>query len=373
MSHANIRRYLKHGTLPQLAVFEASARLGSFTRAAEELHLAQPTVSVQIKKLAETVGLPLFEQVGKRIFLTEPGRRLYATARELFRTIENVEDAFAGLRGLKSGRLRLAVSTAGKYFAPRLLAEFVQRHPGLEVSLQIKNRQELLASMTDNEADLYVFANPPQDPELVRLAILPNLMVMLARADHPLAREANISVARFAQQPFLMREPGSGTRMVAEAFFATHGFAPRVRMELSTNEAIKQAILAGLGVSIMPRYTLALEPEDDRLTCLDVEGFPLVGHWYLVYPGAKQLSLVARAFIDFARSEAKPLLSGDHAQNALSPYSEASTPAPDPGPCSAPAVLTSGVRARKRRHARRPSPRRASLKRPATGCPRPKG
>ncbi len=315
MPNSRIKRYLKHGTLPQFAVFEASARLGSFTRAAEELHMAQPTVSVQIKKLTETVGLPLFEQVGKRIFLTEPGRQLYASCEQVFRTIANVEDSFADIRGLKSGRLWLAVSTTGKYFAPRMLAAFIQRHPGVEVSLQIHNRRTLIDRLTNNEDDLYIFANPPREPEVVRQAILPNPMVVFARADHPLARETRIPLARLAQEPFLMREPGSGTRMVAQELFDRHGLEPMVRMELCTNEAIKQAILAGLGVSIMSRYTLGLDTGQQQLVSLDVEGFPLEGHWYFVYPAGKQLSLVASKFMEFVRVEAKQLVLDHLARN----------------------------------------------------------
>lgn len=308
MPHSRIQRYLKHGTLPQLSVFEASARLNSFTRAAEELHMAQPTVSVQIKKLTETVGLPLFEQIGKQIFLTDPGRHLYTYCQEVFRTLASLEDTMADIRGLESGRLRLAVSTTGKYFAPRMLAAFIERHPGVEVSLQIHNRRALIDRLAKNEDELYIFANPPQEHEIVRQAILPNPMVVFARADDPLVHERHIPLARLAQEPFLMREPGSGTRMVAQELFDKHGLAPTVRMELSTNEAVKQAILGGLGVSIMSRYTLGLDTEQHRLVTLDVEGFPLERHWYFVYPVGRRLSVVATTFMDFVRVEAKQLV-----------------------------------------------------------------
>ena len=308
MLQSKIRRYVKHGVLPQLTVFEAIARLGSFTRAAEELFLAQPTVSVQIKKLTETIGLPLFEQVGKRVYLTEPGRHLYAACQQIFDALSNLEDTFSDIRGLKSGRLQLAVISTGKYFAPRMLAAFVQQHPGVEVSLQIHNRQTLIERLADNEDDLYIFDNPPQEPDVVTQMILPNPLVVFARADHPLAEEKNIPFERFAQEPFLIREPGSGTRMVVQQLFDQHGLKPWIRMELSTNEAIKQAILAGLGVSILSRYTLGLDVEQTQLITLDVEDFPLEHHWYFVYPSGKQLSLVARTFMDFVRVEAKQLV-----------------------------------------------------------------
>ena len=308
MQQSKIRRYLKHGTLPQLSVFEAVSRLGSYTRAAEELYMAQPTVSVQIKKLTDTIGLPLFEQLGKRVHLTDAGRELYATCQGIFETLNTAEDNFANLRGLKSGRLRLAASTTGKYFAPRLLAAFVQQHPGIEVSLQIHHRETLLDRMSENADDLYIFTNPPPESEAMRQVILPNPMVAFARADHPLARQKNIPFERFAREPFLMREPGSGTRMVAQQVFESRGAKPSIRMELSTNEAIKQAILAGLGVSIMSRYTLGLDVEQDQLVTLDVEGFPLEHHWHFVYPIGKQLPMVAQAFMDFSRQQAKSLV-----------------------------------------------------------------
>ncbi len=307
MPQAKIHRYLKHGTLPQFNVFEAVARLGSFTRAAEELYMAQPTVSVQIKKLTETIGLPLFEQVGKRVYLTEAGRELCATCQGIFETLNAAEDNFANLRGLKSGQLRLAVSTTGKYFAPRMLAVFVQKYPGVEVALQIHNRGRLLERMSENLDDLYIFTNPPTDAEIVTQMILPNPMVVFARADHPLAQQKKIPFERFAREPFLMREPGSGTRMVAQEIFEAHRKKPVVRMELSTNEAIKQAILAGLGVSIMSRYTLGLDTGHDHLVTLDVEGFPIARYWYFVYPIGKQLSMISQAFMDFVRREAKHL------------------------------------------------------------------
>ena len=308
MPHPNIRRFLKHGTLPQLRVFEASARLRSFARAAQELHMAQPTASVQIKKLTETVGFPLFEQVGKRIYLTDAGQRVYAGCNDVFRAFSSLEETLAEMRGLDSGHLQLAATSTAKYFAPRLLGAFIQRYPGVETSLQIHNRSTLIERLGNNEDDLYMFAEPPDQQEVMVQAILPNPLVVFARSDHPLAGEKSVTLARLAEEPFLMREPGSGTRMVTLKLFEQHGLTPKVRMELSTNEAIREAILAGLGVSILSRYTLGLEPEQTKLICLDVEGFPFESHWHFVYPVGKQLSVAARAFMDFARIEAKSLV-----------------------------------------------------------------
>jgi DNA-binding transcriptional LysR family regulator len=308
MPHSILRRYLRHGTLPQLAVFEAAARLGSFTRAAEALHLAQPTVSTQLRKLADALGVPLFEQIGKRVHLTEAGERLYAGCQELFDTLARIENGLASLRGADAGRLRLAVSTTGKYFAPHLLAGFVGLHPGIEVSLGVHNRRALIERLAQNEDDLYIFANPPTEPEVVSQVILPNPMAVFARDDHPLAHERRIPFARVAEEPFLMREPGSGTRMVVRQCFDAHGLEPRVRMELSSNEAIKQAILAGLGVSILSQHTLGFDHDPQRLVTLDVQGFPIERHWHFVYPVGKQLSAVARGFMDFTRGAAKALM-----------------------------------------------------------------
>jgi DNA-binding transcriptional LysR family regulator len=311
MTRTVARRFLRHGMLPQLAVFEAVSRLGSFTRAAEELHLAQPTVSTQVRKLSDTLGLPLFEQIGKKVHLTQAGTALQSGCAELFAAFGRIEEALAGLRGLEAGRLQLAVSTTGKYFAPRLLAGFVKRHPGVEVSLQIHNRQALIDRLARNEDDLYIFANPPTEQEVVCQPILANPMVAFARSDHPLAGRRRIPFAEFAREPFLMREPGSGTRRVAYEMFDRQGLEPAIRMELSTNEAIKQAILAGLGVSILSRYTLGLDIDHRELAELDVEGLPVARQWQFVYPVGKQVAPAARAFMDFVRAEAKHLVQ-DH-------------------------------------------------------------
>lgn len=308
MLQPNIRRYLKHGTLPQLRVFEASARLGNFSLAAQELHMAQPTASVQIKKLTETVGLPLFEQVGRRVYLTDAGQRLYAGCHEVFRALSTLEETLNGLRAMESGHLRLAVCSTGKYFAPRMLGAFVQRYPGVAVSLEIHNRKALIDRLANNEDDLYVFGSPLARDDVVTQALLPNPLVVFARDDHPLAGARRISFERIAAEPFLMREPGSGTRLIATGLFERHGLAPKISLELSDDEAIKEAILAGMGVAIMSRFTLGLEPEPSRLICLDVDGFPLENHWYFAYPVGKQLSATARAFTDFARLEAKGLV-----------------------------------------------------------------
>jgi DNA-binding transcriptional LysR family regulator len=314
MSQPDIRRYFKHGTLPQLRLFEAIARLGTFARAAQELHMAQPTASLQIKKLTATVGVPLFEQVGKRVYLTEAGRRLQETCGHLFRVFTALEDSLSGMRAVDSGRLRLAVSTTGMSFASRLLGAFVASRPGVDISLQAHNRQALVERLAKNEDDLYLFTSAPEIEGVVTQEILSNPYVVLARDDHPLAAATSIPFARLAQEPFLIREEGSGSRRTALRIFAEHGLTPRIRMELGTNEAIKEAILGGLGLTIMSRYTLGLDPESSRYRSLDVEGFPVENHWYFAYPQGKQLSPVARALLEFARVEAKRLVTPKRAR-----------------------------------------------------------
>ncbi len=290
---------MKHLTLRQLEVFAAIARHGSFTRAAEELFLTQPTASMQIKRLAETVGLPLFEQVGKRIHLTDAGRELYTVCREIFERLDQLEMTVADMKGLKKGHLRLAVVTTAKYFAPRLLGPFYQRYPGIEVALKVTNRERILERLADNSDDLCILGQPPEEIDAEYQPFLENPLVILAPADHPLAGARKITLARIAEEPFLMREPGSGTRMALERLFERHRLKIRVRMELGSNEAIKQAIVGGLGISVLSQHTLALDGTTGQLTILDVQGFPIQRHWYVAHPRGKQLSVVARTFLDY--------------------------------------------------------------------------
>jgi LysR family transcriptional regulator, low CO2-responsive transcriptional regulator len=307
MPQVNIRRYLKHGTLPQLRVFEASVRLGSLARAAEELHMAPPTASVQIKKLTETVGLPLLEQVGKHMYPTDVGRRVFDGCNDVFRALGSLEEALDDLRGLGKGQLRIAVASAARYFAPRLLGAFAQRYPAIETALHIDNAAGVMERLRCNRDDLYLVADPPATGDMMVQALVPNPLVVVARSDHGLVGEREVSFAQVALEPFLMREPGSATRDAVLKVFAQHRMQPRIRMELGSNEAIREAIRAGLGVSILSRYTLGIEPEPAGLACLAVEGFPLRSQWHLAYPIRKHLSAAARAFLDFARTEAKAL------------------------------------------------------------------
>lgn len=288
-------------SLRQLEVFEAIARLGSFTRAAQTLHLTQPTVSMQIKKLSDAVGMPLFEQIGKRIYLTDAGRALYESCRELFDTLDRFEMTVANMQGLTKGRLRLAAVTTAKYFCPRLLGGFCEQFPGVDASLKVTNRERVLERLQDNLDDLYIFGHPPAEIDVEAIAFLRNPLVALAPIDHPLAGRTRIPLAEFAGYPFLAREPGSGTLRAVERLLNKHGLKLKIRMELGSNEAIKQSVAAGMGVSVLSQHTLAGGAEDVCL--LDVEDFPIERQWYLVYPKGKQLSVAARAFEDYLLKE----------------------------------------------------------------------
>ena len=297
-----------HATFRQLEVFEAIARLGSFTRAAEELFLTQPTVSMQIKKLTDAIGLPLFEQVGKKVYLTDTGVELQAACREIFDSLSRFEMQVADMKGLKQGRLRLAVVTTAKYFAPRLLGPFYQKYPGIDVTLKVTNREHVLERLHDNRDDLYITGQPPDDIEVVAEPFLENPLVVLAAKTHPLAKARRIALARLAEEPFLVREPGSGTRMALERLFEDNGLHLKVRMELGSNEAIKQAIAGGLGVSVLSRHTVAHDASTvGELTVLDVEHFPIQRHWYVIYPAGKRLSIVARTFLDYLTTVGRSL------------------------------------------------------------------
>jgi LysR family transcriptional regulator, low CO2-responsive transcriptional regulator len=294
---------LNQATLHQLKVFEAAARHGSFTRAAEELFLTQPTVSMQIKQLTKSVGLPLFEQVGKRLYLTEAGRELFATCRQIFDTIAQFEMKVADLKGLKQGQLRLAVITTAKYFIPRLLGPFCQLYPGIDIALQVTNHEGILERMSANLDDLYILSQVPEHMDVNYQPFLENPMVVVAPINHRLAKEKNISIQQLEDEPFIMREPGSGTRRSIQKLFDEHNISVKVKLELGSNEAIKQAIAGGLGISVLSRHTLM--PESSDLTILDVEHFPIKRDWYMVYPNGKQLSIVARTYCEYLLDAAK--------------------------------------------------------------------
>jgi DNA-binding transcriptional LysR family regulator len=290
----------------QLKVFEAAARHGSFTRAAEELFLTQPTVSMQIKQLTKSVGLPLFEQVGKRLFLTEAGRDLFATCREIFNVISQFEITVADLKGLRQGSLRLAVITTAKYIIPRLLGPFCELYPGIDVSLQVTNHEGILERMTANLDDLYIMSQLPEHLDIQFQPFLENPLMVFAPVNHPLSTETNISLERLAQEPFIMREPGSGTRRAIQSLLEENGIKVKVKLELGSNEAIKQAIAGGLGISVLSRHTLLSDAH--QFSILDAQHFPIKRTWYIVHPSGKQLSIVARTYYEYLLEAAKRIV-----------------------------------------------------------------
>lgn len=294
-----------HATLHQLKVFEATARHGSFTRAAEELFLTQPTVSMQVKQLTKAIGLPLFEQVGKRLYLTDAGRELFATCQDIFEKLEQLEMTVANLKGMKQGKLRLAVITTTKYFMPRLLGPFCQQYPGIDVSLTVTNHERVIDRLVNNQDDLYVMSQLPENVDIKAQSFLENPLVVVAPLRHPLAQEKDISLKRLVEEPFIMREPGSGTRRAFQKLLDSQKLSVKVRLELGSNEAIKQAIAGGLGLSVLSRHTLLTD--NSEITVLDVEGFPIERQWYVVYLAGKQLSVVASTFLEYLHSAAAKL------------------------------------------------------------------
>jgi len=292
---------LRHLTLRQLQIFEATVRLGSYTRAAEELFLTQPTVSMQIKKLTETVGLPLFEHIERKISPTEVGQELYQACMGMFDIVENLDSSIASFKGLKRGRLRLGVITTAKYFIPEILGGFCREYPEIDISLKVTNRDRILERISQGEDDLYVLGQMPDEPALESISFAPNPMVVVAQKDHPLTKERNITLERLAQEPLILREPGSGIRDITMRLFRDKGLHPKVRLELGSNEAIKHAVVGGLGVALLSLHTISLEGAAGPVALLDVEGFPVQRQWYLVYPKERNLTLIATAFLEYAR------------------------------------------------------------------------
>jgi LysR family transcriptional regulator, low CO2-responsive transcriptional regulator len=288
-------------SLRQIEIFRAVARSLSYTRAAETLNLTQPAVFTQVRQLEEQLGEPLIERIGKRLFLTEAGRVVDEAAREILGEVDRLDQRLADLRGLVRGRLRIAIVTTAKYDIPARLGAFCGAHPGIDVALTVGNREELLTRFAANEDDLYVLGTPPEGLDAEAEPFADNPLVLLAPPDHPLAGRRGLSPRDLAGHPFVMRESGSGTRIAAERFFAAAGLHPVVRMELGANEAVKQAVAAGLGLSVLSRGTALLELRHGVLTELDVAGFPIVRQWYVAYPRGKRLSVTAGAFLAILR------------------------------------------------------------------------
>ena len=300
-----------HITLRQLTVLEAVARNLSFTKAAEELHLTQPAVSMQIKQIEESIGLPLFEQMGKKVFLTQAGQELYTYSRAIQQQLDEAETVIENLKGVKRGKLTIAVASTANYFAPHILAAFNDQYEGITFSLDVTNRAGLLQHLDNNDTDVAIMGRPPAGMDVEAFEFMDNPLVVIAPPNHPLLKQQEIPISTLLKETFILREQGSGTRFAIERFFAEHDARVSATMDMSSNEAIKQAVQAGLGLGILSLHTLEMELTLKRLALLDVESFPIIRKWYIVHRTGKRLSPVATAFKEFLLANAaqmtKPL------------------------------------------------------------------
>ncbi len=288
-----------HATLHQLKIFDAVARHMSFARAAEELYLTPPALSIQVKQLAEIIGQPLFAQIGKKISLTAAGELSWATCQDVLNRLDQLTQELAALQGLEKGTLKLATLATVKYFIPRLLGDFCTKHPGIDTVLFMGNRESLLERLARNQDDLYILGQPPEHMNVVSEPFADNLLVVVSSPSHPLAKEKDIAPSRLRDVPFILREAGSGTRLAFEKFLEPYGVVLKARMELGSNEAIKQVIAGGLGVAVLSASTLRAELASGELTILDIRGLPLERKWHMVYPVGKQLTPASKAFMEY--------------------------------------------------------------------------
>jgi LysR family transcriptional regulator, low CO2-responsive transcriptional regulator len=304
---------MKGVTLRQLRVFAAAARHLSFGKAAAELHLTPPAISMQIKELEDQVGLPLFDRSGRSVALTVTGEYLLVYARKILATLKDAEDAVARFRGLQTGRLTIGMVSTAKYFVPRLMARFRAEHPGVEVRLAIGgNREQLAGLLRANEVDLAIMGRPPREMATRAEPFAVHPHVIVTPPDHPLARIGHAPAAALADYEFLIREEGSGTRAAMEKFFADHRLQPRIAMEMPSNETIKQAVMAGIGISFLSLHTIGIELKAGLIAVPDIEDLPVLRRWYVVNTLAKTLSPAAEAFRYFILEEAERYLAHEY-------------------------------------------------------------
>ena len=293
-------------TFRQLRLFQALADKGSVSAAAKAMHVTQPTASMQLKEMSLAIGLPLYEVIGKKIYLTEIGHALAATAREMCQTWESFEQGVHAIKGITQGQLRIAVVSTAKYFMPKLIGSFCKRHPSIDVSLEILNRDGVLERLRDNRDDLYIMSMPPSDLALIDEIVMPNPIVMIAASNDPLVKQAKVSLADLSKCRFILREKGSGTRMAGDDHFAKTKFRPNIRLELGSNEAIKEAVAGGLGIGVISQHALHGHQKEHGASVIHVPGFPLQSSWHLVHLAAKNLSPVAQAFKQHILIDKKP-------------------------------------------------------------------
>ena len=297
-----------HLTLRQLQIFEAVSRHLSFSRAAEELHLTQPAVSMQMRELEQNVGIALTEQIGKKVSLTEAGEELQRHSRDIMARVGEAKHSLEMLKGEDQGRLNIAVVSTAKYFAPKLLALFCKRHHDVVLNLSVSNREEVLRQLNDNQIDLAIMGQPPEGMDAQAEAFAYHPLGIIASPEHRLAKARQIPLHELRKETFLIREPGSGTRNVMERLFASHRFVAGSVIQMSSNETIKQAAMADMGVALLSLHTIGLELETKRLVVLDVESLPVMRRWYIVHREGKRLSPVAGAFKKFLLEEGAALL-----------------------------------------------------------------
>jgi LysR family transcriptional regulator, low CO2-responsive transcriptional regulator len=300
---------MKRTTLRQLQVFACVGKHYSFARAAEELHLTPPAVSMQIKELEDSYALPLLERSGRSVRLTMPGEYLLVYARRVIATLKEADAAMAALRGVKGGKMTIGMVSTAEYFLPRLLARFRSEHPAVEMRLSVgNNREQLVRQLRDKEVDLAVMGRPPRELDARAEPFAANPLAIIAAPGHPLARRRGIAPKALESEAFIVREPGSGTRAAMEQFFHDQRIAPALAMEMSSNETIKQAVIADMGLAFVSLHTVALELSVGQLVVLDVPGLPLMRRWHIVNIQAKPLSPAAEALRYFVLDRGERLL-----------------------------------------------------------------
>lgn len=299
---------LRHVTLHQLRLFQSLGTHLSYTRVAEELFLTQPAVSIQIKRLEESVGMPLVEQMGKRIYLTEAGKELFEACRDVLERLRVLNEDMTGMEQGVKGPISLAAITTAKFFIPHLFGAFLKSYPEVEPRITFTNQSRVVERLENNMDDIVIMGTLPENMDLEAQYFLDNPIVVVAHPSHPLVGKKKIPLARIAEEKFIAREPGSGTRAARTKLFAEHGLKANTYMELGSSEAIKQAVMAGLGISVLSRHSLRLELETGTLAVLDVEHFPLMRKWYAVHLKGKKLSNTARMFLDFLLKDGAKIL-----------------------------------------------------------------
>jgi DNA-binding transcriptional LysR family regulator len=304
---------MRAATLRQLRAFSAAARHRSFAKAAEELHLTPPAVTMQIKELEAVVGLPLFDRGAKTVSLTMSGEYLLVYVRRVLATLKDADDAMARLRGAQSGRITIGMVSTAKYFLPRLLARFRAEHRGVEMRLAVGNREQLVRQLHDNDVDFAVMGRPPRELDTRAEPFAAHPHGVVASAEHPLAGRRDIPPSALAGEEFIVREPGSGTRAAMEHFFREHRLAPPQVMEMASNETIKQAVIANMGLAFLSLHTAGLEISTGQLRVLDIVGLPLVRRWHIVNVSGKPLSPAAEALRYFVLEQGEALIAGQFA------------------------------------------------------------